>query len=66
MVYCTEYFVPHIHYESNLKTDLYVSTFLQQFVNTQMMVQTEPKALRASRRSDIHSDKVIRRQQFSL
>ena len=31
---------------------------LQHFVNTQMMVQAEPKLLRPLRRSDVHSDKV--------
>ena len=32
---------------------------LQHFVNTQMMVQAEPKLLRTLRRSDVHSDKVV-------
>ena len=34
---------------------------LQHFVNTQMMVQAEPKLLRPLRRSDVHSDKVLPR-----
>jgi bromodomain-containing protein 8 len=34
-----------------------VMTHIEHFVNTQMMVQSEPKLLRTLRRSDAHSDK---------
>jgi len=46
------------HYKFFYDDDELAVVCLQHFVNTQIMVQAEPKLLRTLRRSDAHSDKV--------